>query len=161
MTRLSDDEWNAQARHETPVQRLDRQWGSLLQELRVVQTGVQLLTGFLLTLPFMDGFEDVSGSEKIVYLIAVTASVVSTILLISPVAMHRVLFRQHKLNVTVMTAHHLAIAGLALLGIALTAVVFLIFDVVAGRIAAAVAITSVLVMFLFLWVMLPLSRRPQ
>ena len=58
---LVDDGWNQQARGDTPMQRLDRNWGELLQELRVVQTGVQLLTGFLLTLPFQARFADLSN----------------------------------------------------------------------------------------------------
>lgn len=41
-----DQRWDEAARSETETERLDRNWASLLQELRVVQTGVQLLTGF-------------------------------------------------------------------------------------------------------------------
>lgn len=104
------------ARNETEAERLDRNWGSLLQELRVVQTGVQLLTGLLLTLPFHDGFDDIDESMRIVYLVTVACSVVSTALLIAPVGMHRMLFRQRKLNLLVPAAHRCAYAGLLLLG---------------------------------------------
>ncbi|MDT0264450.1 DUF6328 family protein [Jatrophihabitans sp. DSM 44399] len=70
-----DDSWDQQARHETPTERLDRNWTDLLQELRVVQTGVQLLTGFLLTLPFQARFEKLSTFQQDVYLITVGCSV--------------------------------------------------------------------------------------
>ena len=61
---LRDDSWNEQARDETPMQRLDRNWADLLQELRVVQTGVQLLTGFLLTLPSRPGSHSSAGTSR-------------------------------------------------------------------------------------------------
>ena len=86
---LRDDGWNEQARDETPMQRLDRNWADLLQELRVVQTGVQLLTGFLLTLPFQARFEQLSAYERAVYLITVALSVAATGFLIAPVSLHR------------------------------------------------------------------------
>jgi len=75
---LRDDGWNEQARDETPMQRLDRNWADLLQELRVVQTGVQLLTGFLLTLPFQARFEQLSANERTIYLVTVALSVAIT-----------------------------------------------------------------------------------
>lgn len=78
-----DANWNFRARHETETQRLDRNWSGLLQELRVVQTGVQLLTGFLLTLPFQQRFEDLSDSEVAIYLATVALSVTSTMLLVA------------------------------------------------------------------------------
>ncbi len=53
-------------RNETETERLDRNWASLLQELRVAQTGVTLLTGFLLTLPFTDGFEEIDNVMRVV-----------------------------------------------------------------------------------------------
>jgi hypothetical protein len=62
--RRSDEEWNRQARQETPEQRLDRNFGELLQELRVAETGVQILFAFLLTLAFTQWFEDLSGTQR-------------------------------------------------------------------------------------------------
>ena len=67
--------WDSRQRGETEIQRLDRNWNSLLRELRVVQTGVQLLTGFLLTLPFQQRFSDLSGPMRHVYLTTVGLSV--------------------------------------------------------------------------------------
>src|SRR5882757_630628 len=92
-----DQQWDQSARSETETERLDRNWSSLLQELRVAQTGVQLLTGFLLTLPFQQRFDVLDHTMRIVYLVTVGFSVTATILLIAPVGMHRLLFRQHRL----------------------------------------------------------------
>ena len=111
----AEKRWDAD-RDETEAERLDRNWSSLLQELRVTQTGVQLLTGFLLTLPFQQRFTVLDGTMRIVYLITVACSIGSTVLLVAPVGMHRVLFRRHRLDAIVSISHGCAIAGLILLG---------------------------------------------
>ncbi|HEY5882339.1 MAG TPA: DUF6328 family protein, partial [Nakamurella sp.] len=96
-------------RHETPLEQLDRNWNDLLQELRVSQTGVQLLTGFLLTLPFQSRFTDLNDFERTTYLITMALSVTSTAFLIAPVSVHRMLFRRHARRATVQVGHRLAI----------------------------------------------------
>jgi hypothetical protein len=96
-----DAAWDGRARHETTTKRLDRNWADLLQELRVVQTGVQLLTGFLLTLPFQAFFTTLSAFEENVYLFTVACSVLATGLAIAPVSLHRILFRQRARRLTV------------------------------------------------------------
>ena len=146
-------------RHETVAERLDRNWGSLLQELRVVQTGVQLLTGFLLTLPFQPRFGVLDSSMKIVYLVTVSSAVLSTALLVAPVAMHRLLFRRHLLDRVVTAAHRCAYAGVLLLGVAVTGMTVIIFEVVAGRLAAIVSGGVALLLFAAFWVVLPLTMR--
>ena len=83
----SDATWNRDARCETATERLDRNWADLLQELRVVQPDVQLLTGLLLTVPFRARFADLSDFQRNVYLVTVSMSVTSTALLIAPVAL--------------------------------------------------------------------------
>src|ERR1700712_5741847 len=92
----ADDSWNAEERNETPTERLDRNWTDLLQELRVVQTGVQLLTGVLLTLPFQQKFSRLTDGERGIYLFAVAASILATGFLQAPVSVHRALFRKHR-----------------------------------------------------------------
>src|SRR6478752_3303417 len=156
---LRDDGWNEQARDETPMQRLDRNWADLLQELRVVQTGVQLLTGFLLTLPFQARFEQLSAYERAVYLTTVALSVAATGFLIAPVSLHRQLFRRHARQLMVTVSHRLAIIGLVLLGAAIVGVVLLIFDVVAGTAAGIVAAVAALVLLILLWAGLPWIAR--
>lgn len=154
-----DQPWDRRMRHETETERLDRNWASLLQELRVVQTGVQLLTGLLLTLPFQERFEMLDGVMRMVYLATVSCSVGSTILLIAPVGMHRLLFRRHRVGQLVAAAHRCAYAGLLLLGLALTGVTVIVFDAVTNRTAAVVAGSCAMVLFAVFWLALPLLMR--
>ena len=155
----SNEGFNSRHRGESPEQALDRNWTSLLQELRVVQTGIQLLTGFLLVLPFQERFAQLPSYDKAIYMIAVLASVTATILLTSPVAMHRLLFRRRALADLVSTAHRAALVGLMLLGVALTGVVVLITDVVIGPVAAIIVGITAASGFLGIWVIHPLLRR--
>jgi hypothetical protein len=154
-----DAQWDRSARRETPTERLDRNWSSLLQELRVVLTGVQLLTGFLLTLPFQQRFDVLDHDVRMVYLATVACSVASTVLLIAPVGMHRVLFRQHRLKSLVSAAHRMAYLGLLLLGLAMAGTTLVIFDAVSGRTAGIVAGGTALAAFASFWVIVPVWMR--
>ena len=154
-----EDQQLYRGRRETEMERLDRNWNSLLQELRVVQTGVQVLTGFLLTLPFQSRFEVLHGGMKNVYLATVCTAVVSTALLVAPVAMHRVVFRQHRLHSLVSASHKCAYAGVLLLGCAVTGMTVIIFDAVVGMLPALVAGACALVAFAAFWLVLPLAVR--
>lgn len=156
----SEQRWDDR-RDETETQRLDRNWANLLQELRVVQTGVQLLTGLLLTLPFHDRFEDLPSGLRTVYLATVACSVISTVLLASPVAMHRLLFRRHRLGQVVSAAHKLTYAGLLLLGVSLVGVVVLVFGTVAGAEAGIIAGAVALIAFVGFWIVVPLLMRDK
>ncbi|OZE76539.1 sodium:proton antiporter [Rhodococcus sp. 15-649-1-2] len=152
-------EWNGKARNETPTQHLDRNWLALLQELRVVQTGVQLLTGFLLTLPFQSRFDDLSSAGHVVYLVTVSASILATILLVAPVGMHRLLFRQRAIGVLVRVGNTLAISGIVMLGITLIGAVALTFEIVLGLSAALPAAVVVAVIMIGFWFVLPRAYR--
>lgn len=156
-----DQRWDSRERGETEIQRLDRNWNNLLQELRVVQTGVQLLTGFLLTLPFQQRFDILVPSMRSLYLATVACSVGATVLLIAPVAMHRLLFRRHRLKVLVSAAHRCAYAGLALLGLALTGVTVIVFAAVAGSRPGLVAGACAVTLFVLFWSLLPLLLRTR
>nr|WP_296766089.1 DUF6328 family protein [Rhodococcus sp. (in: high G+C Gram-positive bacteria)] len=151
--------WNGKVRNETPTQQLDRNWLALLQELRVVQTGVQLLTGFLLTLPFQSRFDDLSPTGHAVYLITVSASIVATIMLVAPVGMHRLLFRQRAIGILVRVGNRLAIGGLVMLGVTLVGAVALTFEIVVGLRAAAPAAAVVTALLIGLWFVLPRAYR--
>jgi hypothetical protein len=155
----SDQRWDDAARGETETERLDRNWASLLQELRVVQTGVQLLTGLLLTLPFQQRFDILGDEMRIVYLATMGCSVAATVLLIAPVGMHRVLFRRHRLKSLVGASHVAAYAGLLLLGLALTGVTVLVFVAVSSPRAGLFAGGCALVAVVGFWVFLPLAMR--
>src|SRR3954467_10613661 len=146
---------NQQERDETPTERLDRNWGDLLQELRVVQTGVQLLTGFLLTLPFQQKFSQLSSAERAVYLVAVSTSIVATGFLQAPVSVHRALFRRHRRKETVDLAHRLAIIGIFPLGCAVVSVTLLIFEVLLGWFWGLTAAVITAVLLIVLWFVVP------
>lgn len=156
---FGDQRRDRSGRSETEIQRLDRNWTSLLQELRVVQTGVQLLTGFLLILPFQERFDELNAAMRVEYLATVVCSVGSTVLLVAPVGMHRFLFRRHRLKSVVSAAHRFAYAGLLLLGLALAGVTVLIFDTIAGHAAGVIAGLCVLLALIGFWVVLPLWAR--
>lgn len=144
-------------RHETEVERLDRNWDELLQELRVVQTGVQLLAGFLITLPFQQQFTRIGTTDRRIYLFALGFAVLATTLLVAPVSAHRLLFRRHHKGSLVTIAHACARTGLVALAITVTLVVFLIFDVVVGRSPAWWAAGGALVVFVLVWGAVPVS----
>ncbi len=154
-----DERWDRAARDETPTERLDRNWTDLLQELRVTQTGVQLLTGFLLTLPFQQRFQQLSAAQRDAYLVVVALSAMATALLVAPVLVHRLLFRQHERRSMVNTAHRCAIVGAYLLGLSMVGVIYLIFDVVEGRTAAVVAAAVGFGITALLWLVLPWRLR--
>jgi Family of unknown function (DUF6328) len=154
----ADKRWDDD-RDETEAQRLDRNWSSLLQELRVAQTGVQLLTGFLLILPFQPRFTQLDGVIRTVYLITVSCSIGATVLLVAPVTMHRLLFRRHRLNTLVKVSHFYAIVGTVLLGVALAGVAIVIFDAVVGRPGAWIAGGCTLLALVAFWYFTPLRDR--
>jgi len=114
-----------------------------LQELRVTQTGIQLLAGFLLTLPFAARFTTLNATQEAVYLAIVLDAFAATGLLVAPVALHRGVFRKQHKEWLVVVAHHLARGGLALMSLAFAGAVWLVYDVVVGGPASWVASGSV------------------
>jgi hypothetical protein len=161
----SDDGDDASAhdgRDETPLERLDRNWDELLQELRVVQTGVQILAGFLLTLPFQQRFTEIDRLDRAVFLVAFGLAVVATAFLVAPVSAHRLLFRKGQKAVLVTLANRCARVGLLALALAVSAVAFVIFDVVTNTGVALAAAGTALLLFVVNWVVLPLRmQRPR
>ncbi|MGH3351282.1 MAG: DUF6328 family protein [Nocardioides sp.] len=141
---------------ERPEQRITRNWNELLQELRVLQTGVQILTGFLLTVPFSPRFPELDDQQKTIYLIVLVGSVITTCLIIAPVSFHRMLFRRRQRPWLVKASHICARAGLACFALVSALVVLLVFDVVVSFGAGVAAAVAVFVLFISLWVGLPL-----
>lgn len=140
-------------------ERLDRNWTDLLQELRVAQTGVQLLTGLLLTVPFQARFAELSDQQRTVYLIVASLSVFAAGLLITPVVLHRVLFRLDARETLVAAGQRFALAGFAVLGFAVVGVITLIFDIVLGGPAAVIAGVVAFVVISALWAIGPIALR--
>jgi hypothetical protein len=151
---VSDD-----GRNETLTQRSDRNWVELLQELRVMQTGVQILTGFLLTVPFQARWNDITAGQQRFYLVITALSAVTTGLVIAPVALHRALFRNRLKPELVTVADRMTRFALVLLALLVAGVVGLVFDVVVGQVAAIVGIVVSLLLLIALWLVLPLQVK--
>ncbi|MGA4507495.1 DUF6328 family protein [Propionibacteriaceae bacterium G1746] len=145
-----------QGRHETPLEGWDRNLGDLLQELRVLQTGPQILAGFLLILPFQSRFDELSRAQLITYLVGLALAVLTVLLLIAPVGVHRAAFhRRHKQQV-VQLAHVFTRLGLAMLGLSMSVVLGFIFSVVLSPASGWWAGGLAVVAFTAGWFVLPL-----
>lgn len=144
---------------ETPDQRADRNLVDLLQELRVATLGVQVLFGFLLGLPFTSRFNRVEPWQRWLYLAVILVSSISIILLVAPVAYHRLLFHRHQRGYLVIVANRLAICGLVSVGLAVSGAVLLVTSYVEPGLAAAIAVAVTAGLVGMLWFALPLVRR--
>jgi membrane-associated HD superfamily phosphohydrolase len=146
-------------REESEDERLDRNLGELLQELRVALPGVQVLFAFLLAVPFQQNFTKITPFEERVYFATLLCTAISAALFISPSAYHRLTFHLQQKEQLVFLANRLTIAGLCFLALAMTGAVVLITDVLFGGIATAVFGVLSATMFAVLWGVLPLRRR--
>ena len=150
-------------RRETAAQRADRNWGEILQELRVIQTGTQLISGFLLTVAFQPRFGSLDAVDRTIYGVLVGLAAASTILGLAIVGLHRARFRHHDKPRLVTVANVMLRVMIAAVAALSVGVVLLIFDTVFGRPAgivagsvAAAAVVVLLVIFPAAW----RSRRP-
>jgi hypothetical protein len=125
------------ARDETPQERADRNWNELLQELRVSQTGVQLLAGFLATLPFQSRFEVLDAFQRGWYVGLLALAFTTVGVMLAPVAIHRRVFQKDSKPELVRAAHRLTAAALVLIALLLAGILFLVVDVVYDRTWAA------------------------
>jgi tellurite resistance protein TehA-like permease len=150
-------------RNETREEQLDRNWSELLQELRVLQTGVQILAGFLLTLPFQQRFEELNDFEVTLYLVNVVIAALTTAFILLPVSVHRRLFRQRLKETLVSSADTITKVALAGVGMLSVGTAALVFDVTAGRAAGLTAglILLAVLLVLLIYVPLRLNRRAQ
>lgn len=126
-----------------------------------MQTGVQILTGFLLTLPFQARFAQLDDYQRVVYLVLVVTAVIATALIVAPVSVHRSLFRKQMKGNVVTLADRITRVALGALALVITGAALLVFDVVLGRIEGIVVGACVLVVLAIVWVVLPevLRRR--
>ncbi|MET7439316.1 DUF6328 family protein [Streptomyces sp. NPDC004082] len=148
------------ARNETSLERADRNFAELLQELRVVQTGVQILFAFLLTLAFTQRFPSLDTVQRATYVTTLLLAVLAAALFVAPAALHRSLFQQNAKATIVRVSSALASAGLCVLTLAFTGSVLLVVDVTLGRGAGIAAAAGTLAVCVTLWGVLPrLVRR--
>ena len=148
-------------RQESTAQRDDRNLSELIQELRVAGLGVQVLFGFLLSLPFTAKFAQLNEGQRDLYLACVTLSAVATVLLIAPVAYHRLVFRRGQKERVVRFANQLAILGLSAVGAAVVASVLLLTWYVAGALAGGLLTAVIAVLIAALWFTVPVLARDR
>ncbi len=153
----------ADGRGEGPLQRADRNMIELLQELRVAQTGVQILFAFLLTLSFTERFGSIDDVQRWTYVVTLLCSVLTAGLFVAPAAVHRITFRRGVKAETVQLGHQLFTLGLGALALTLTGSVLLVLDVAVGRQFAitAAAVTCIVLCLLWFAMPLPLLRRAR
>ncbi|WP_018685087.1 DUF6328 family protein [Actinokineospora enzanensis] len=148
------------AQDETPGQRLNRNLGELLQELRVAQAGVQILFGFLLSITFTEVYAHGTDTfERVTHLVAVGFAVASVGLLTAPAAWHRLLFRRGKRAEIMRLATRSTIAGLICLCLAVISSVLLLAEMVIGGWVAFVVAGGCGLLFGLLWFAVPLRLR--
>ncbi|MFI1561504.1 DUF6328 family protein [Streptomyces sp. NPDC020490] len=148
------------ARNETPLERADRNFGELLQELRVTQTGVQILFAFLLTLAFTPRFPSLDPVQRATYVTTLLLAVLAAALFTAPAALHRSLFQRGAKPRVVQVSSRLATIGMGVLVLAFTGSVLLVVDVTTGRAGGVAAGAATLCVCLGLWWLLPrLVRR--
>ena len=124
------DESDESDETETELERSQRNFAELLQELRVMQTGVQILFAFLLSLAVSGRFDDIDAFQRTVYVVDLLAAAAATGLIVAPVAHHRLRFRHKDKEHLVRSANRLALAALAVLGVALVAASFMVMSFV-------------------------------
>ena len=146
---------------EQESERNSRRLLELLQEVRVATAGVQILFGFLLAVPFQQGFERISSFQRHVYLVVLVCTSLSSALLIAPTALHRLLFRRGHKTEIIEYANRMTIYGLVLLAVAMVGVVFLLTDVIFGPAGALAVSVPVGAVFFVTWFAIPLARRGE
>jgi hypothetical protein len=147
--------------HEDQSERLDRELIELLNELRVALPGVQVLFGFLLTVPFAQGWERVTDTERLVFFLTFLSTAVATALLIAPSAQHRILWRARDKDSLLRRANALALAGTGFLALSVTGAVWVVTDVIYAQAPTALVTAGVAGLFAWVWFAAPLIRRAR
>jgi hypothetical protein len=146
---------DASPREETEEQRLDRNLGELLQELRIALPGVQVLFAFLLAVPFQGNFAQTTSFQRNTYFVVLALTTVSSALLIAPTALHRVTFRMQQKREVVRLGNRMALIGLAALGLAMTGAIILVTDFLYSPTTTVIAGSFALLLIIALWLVIP------
>ena len=150
------------SRRETANERADRNLSELLQELRVVLPGIQVLFAFLLTVPFAQRFGSLTRYQVDLFFVILLLTALATVLLIAPTANHRLLFRKRQKEHLVQVSNRLAIAGLAVLAVAMCGAILLISDMLFGPgHTKTLATVGTAALFIVFWALMPLIRRAR
>jgi predicted neutral ceramidase superfamily lipid hydrolase len=144
---------------EDEKKRLDRELIELLNELRVALPGIQVLFAFLLTMPFTQRFTKITTSQRTTFFAAFICTAISSALLIAPTVLHRLRFRSRDKENVLVTSNRLTIIGTFFLAVAITAVVYLITDVLYGSPESALYTLGIASLFVLIWYLLPLGWK--
>ena len=155
---MTDQAQDDPDRHETPLERADRNLLELLNELRVALPGVQVLFAFLLIVPFSQRYDRMTEFERKLYFGVLLCTGLATILLIAPSVHHRIEFRQHDKEYLVLLANRLTIAGLTVLAVAISGAILLITHILFSATAAVITTAAVAVAIAVVWYVIPLRR---
>ena len=139
----------------------DRELIELLNELRVVLPGIQVLFAFLLIVPFSNGWQQVNDTQRYVYFVAFLCTAASSAFLIAPSAIHRLRFREGDKENLLVVGNALAIVGTAFLALGMAAVTFLITDTLFDSGWAAVVTALIGALMAWLWFGYPLLRMAR
>ena len=146
---------------EDKSERLDRELIELLNELRVALPGVQVLFGFLLTVPFSQGWSRVTPTERRVFFASFICTAIATALLIAPSAQHRILWRARDKEALLKRANALALGGTFFLAAAVTGAVWVVSDLIYNQAPTAVVTAAIAGLFAWFWFAAPLIRRAR
>jgi hypothetical protein len=144
---------------EDAAERLDRELIELLNELRVVMPGVQVLFGFLLTVPFQQRFETTDDFQRTVYFVTLLLTAASAAFLMGPSAFHRLTFREGQKPYLITLGTRQTIAGMALLALAMNGVILLLTDVLFHALTVGITVACTFSLFAWLWFGLALRRK--
>jgi hypothetical protein len=148
-------------RDESESEQLDRHWLELLQELRVAQTGIQILFAFLLVVAFSRPFQEAGTYTHVVFAVTLILTAMATGLLIGPVSVHRLVYRRRLRPELVKTASRMAVGGLFLMLGAVAGGLLLALDVVLSRTATIGIVAGVVIWFAVFWYVVPIGLRAK
>jgi hypothetical protein len=143
---------------EDEAERLDRELIELLNELRVVMPGVQVLFGFLLTVPFQQGFQRIDAFQRDVYFATLLLTAASAAFLMAPSAFHRLTFRARQKPYLIRFGTRQTIIGMILLALAMNGALLLLTDILFGSLTVAITVACSATLFAWLWFGVALRR---
>jgi Na+/melibiose symporter-like transporter len=140
---------------------LDRELIELLNELRVALPGVQVLFAFLLAVPFSQRFAETTALQRDAFMVALLSTLAGSVFLIAPTAYHRIRFRDRDKEALLRISNVFAIVGVAFLAIGMTAVVFLVTDLIFKGVVTTIVTVVTAALFATVWFVLPLARKAR
>ena len=157
----STDDTTGPQPEESPKERVDRELSELLEEIRVLLPGVEILFGFLIILPFSGSFDEISGFERVLYLASLLTTSAGLALLVSPTTHHRLSFREMDKERMLFTANRLVLVASVLVLFGIGMAVYLVVESVLGGVVAGMIAAANAVWFAWFWFGLPLVRKAR